>query len=199
MRRISKKIFLVLCVIALSLLWAQIASAWTLDLLGVRWEKTQVTVLIKPAKAVSESAVSQVEVVIDEVNEVLIDLDIGLTLAESQPLKRRMKSADIVIRMKVGGGSVLGQTLLRTANPFSCELKRVDILLSGKLFGENFSHAGIGNVIRHELLHALGLGHSDNLDDLMFYAADWGYIFGEDDSISESPSQHLSQHLGTVT
>jgi hypothetical protein len=46
---------------------------------------------------------------------------------------------------------MLGYTLPKTINPFSCAIKRVHIQLSGKVFGQNLSSAGIRNVARHEL------------------------------------------------
>ncbi|MCL4477033.1 MAG: hypothetical protein M1508_12540 [Nitrospirae bacterium] len=61
----GKNLSIVFFAIAVLILGAQTALASTLDLLGVGWSKPEVTVLIKPAQAVTPQAVADVEMAIN--------------------------------------------------------------------------------------------------------------------------------------
>ena len=172
--------FLTLVVLAALLLGAQaVWAASTLDLLGVGWNKSPVTVLINHARGVTPAAVADVETAITDWNNAISGA--GISGAPTLQEVTGVTTADIVIYMKVGGGVILGQTLPKTISPFSCALKSVRIQLSGKAFGLHLSDAGTRNVARHELGHAFGLGHSDDDTDLMFPTFDTAQVFGTSD------------------
>lgn len=66
-------------------------------------------------------------------------------------------------------------------------LKYMDVKINIKNnLGKFFSPSEIYTVMVHEIGHSLGIwGHSDNLNDIMFYSADQKYSAGETKSISQ--------------
>lgn len=74
------------------------------------------------------------------------------------------KTANIKIKLNRGGGVIAGMAKRSfDSNGF---IKSVDLTISLKAFGSLNDQATIAEITRHEMGHALGLGHA-NFDDLM--------------------------------
>ena len=121
--------------------------AFTLDLLGVGWNKSEVTVVILDSEDVTEDVVEDIEEAIDDWNDVLIELNSAPILIVIDDVKR----ADIVVQVKSDDQAVLGQTLTRSGGRLGCVLRKSFIRLNGEVFGRAFSGAGVRSVARHEL------------------------------------------------
>jgi len=88
----------------------------------------------------------------------------GITLVAFTSTSNKDKP-DIDIKFKIGGGMIAGQALRQfdTAG----FIKSVKLTISGKAFGDPNNAATITQITKHELGHALGLGHADFDGDLM--------------------------------
>jgi len=171
----SRRLFVLASLImALLVTGVPLAESATLDLMGYGWNTTEVIINIKAGGAVTEEAIADVKAAIEDWNLVL--KDIGgpfLNLAVNT------HDANIIIQLKAGGGPVLGYTLVKATKGYSCVLEKVTIHISGKAFGSRLSNAGIRNISRHELGHALGLGHSNDAADIMFFAMPSSEVWGD--------------------
>lgn len=74
------------------------------------------------------------------------------------------KTPNISIKFKKGGGQIQGLARYTFTNGF---ISHVEISISGQAFGSQNSLDIIKQITRHEVGHALGLGHADFSGDLM--------------------------------
>ncbi|MEM4296956.1 MAG: matrixin family metalloprotease [Nitrososphaerota archaeon] len=77
--------------------------------------------------------------------------------------------ADITVELKNGAGSVLGQAFLKRDRVNSFIIVGCIVRMGGNLvFGSPQEVEFFKTVLRHELMHCLGLGHASDSNDLMY-------------------------------
>ena len=166
----KKKFFILLAVLFL-LTFIPVASlyatATSISYIGASWNHDPVTVYISLQKGVDPSYLGEVNTALNDW-KIRLGSNFNFQISDSPQSKRI--PGDISIQIKKNTGAVLGSTQLSSSGESLSYAKIV--LASQNAMGKALDKADFRNILRHELGHALGLGHandngSDN-KDLMY-------------------------------
>ena len=131
----------------------------TIPLWGPTWAKSEVTVSVDAGRGVSDAAVHQVRRAIADWQHAIDSRTGRFAFTEV------VGDADVVVKVKKGGGMVQGQALCKSDGGFFIDCK---VNVSGKAFGSDNPDDTVLSIAIQELGHSLGLLHADNPDDVMY-------------------------------
>ena len=131
----------------------------TIDLLGLTWDKDEVTWRLDTGGNVTVEAEAAMLAAIDRWTHHLVAF--GFTLIEVVG----NEAPDIILKWKKGGGRIAGQARWKQRDGF---FQQVTISVSGSAFGTASGAPLVESITMQEIGHGPGLGHSDNSNDVMF-------------------------------
>lgn len=134
-----------------------------IGLQGVAWDHTQITYQVKAGSGVYAAAIVEAISAAGSWNaaiDALTDHD------DFQLVPATGRKADITISIRSGGGDsgvygIVGKTSLSTRGG---KIQSASITISGGALAYSYSSMMAGNLVRHELGHALGIGNADFSD-----------------------------------
>jgi hypothetical protein len=195
----SSPIILFLAVLALTA--TAYAVATNIAYIGAEWNHDPVTVYITLDKGVDPSYATEAQTALNDWTQALQDKTDNSAAFNFQVLtspQSRHNPADITIRIKKNTGAILGSTSISASGT---TLTAAKITVSSKnAMGQPLDKADFRNILRHELGHALGLGHANDdgtgTTDLMYPYYDYLTV-GTDINPSNLDTSALVHIYGT--
>ena len=156
----------ILLVVGLLMPAPVLANPGTLDLIGGAWDHTDITVKINYNNSIPQDVVDEA---IDAVGDwnAAIDAE-GSPLSDFNLVIVERGKADITVTLRKGTAGitgVIGHSVPSVSKDGSFHHARIVVSIAA--FGIGYSPTFVGNIVRHELGHGLGLGHYDLPGDLM--------------------------------
>ena len=138
------------------------AVATSIGYIGASWNHDPVTVYVSMGKGVDPSYASEVQTALNDWSSALQTAtgssNFAFEILTTPPGKRN--PADISINLKKNTGAVLGSTSLSSYGG-NLSITKITIATQNAM-GKPLDKADFRNILRHELGHALGLGHAND-------------------------------------